>query len=70
MLKTFAVALFAMVMFVGLAQAKGHKHAVPPCAEGKQATATCACGEARGGGLMLCQKGQWCHSWWIHACAP
>jgi len=70
MLKIFAVALFAMVMSVGFAQAKGHKHAVPPCSEGKQATATCACGEARGGGLVLCQKGQWCHSWWIHACAP
>jgi len=70
MLKTFAVALFAMVMSVGLAQAKGHKHAVPACSEGKQATATCACGEARGGGLALCQKGQWCHSWWTHACAP
>ena len=70
MLKTFSVALFAMVMSIGLAQAKGNKHAAPACVEGKQATATCACGEARGGGLVLCQKGQWCHSWWIHACAP
>ena len=41
MLKPFAVALFAMATSVGLAQAKGHKH-VPACAEGKQATATCA----------------------------
>jgi hypothetical protein len=74
MLKTFAVALFAMVMSVGLAQAKAHKHAVPACSEGKQATAPCACGEAR------CQKGEWCHSWLVsylyyarpsqHACAP
>jgi hypothetical protein len=69
MLKTFAVVLFAMAISVGLAQAKGHKH-VPACAEGKQATATCACSQARGGGLMLCKKGQWCHSWGIPACQP
>ena len=69
MLKPFAVALFAMATSVGLAQAKGHKH-VPACAEGKQATATCACSQARGGGLMLCKKGQWCNSWGIPACAP
>jgi len=70
MLKTFAVALFAMAMSVGLAQAKGQKHRMPACSEGKQATVTCACGEARGGQLVTCQKGQWCHSWWVHACAP
>ena len=69
MLKTFAVALFAMAISVGLAQAKGHKH-LPACAEGKQATGTCACSQARGGGLMLCKKGQWCNSWGIPACQP
>ena len=62
MLKSFAVALFAIAMSVGFAQAKGHKHMIPSCAEGKQATATCACGTAANGHPTLCQKGQWCHS--------
>jgi len=74
LLKTFAVALFAMAMSVGLAQAKGQKHRLPACGQDKQATATCTCGAA------VCQKGEWCHSWLVsylyyarpsqHACAP
>jgi hypothetical protein len=31
MLRTFAVALLAIGMSVGLAQAKGHKHTIPGC---------------------------------------
>ncbi len=68
MLKTFAVALLAIAMSVGLAQAKARMHKVPGCAEGKQATATCACGTvASGAKPLLCQKGQWCHSF-MHVC--
>jgi hypothetical protein len=63
MLKTFAVALLAIAMSVGLAEAKGrmHKHVIPGCAVGQQAAATCACGTAANGKPLLCQKGQWCH---------
>jgi len=57
MLRTFAAALLAIAMSVGLAQAKGHRQRTPLCAVGQQATATCACGV----GLSGCQKGQWCH---------
>ncbi len=67
-MKTFAIALLAIAMSVGVAQAKGmkHKHMIPACAEGQQAAATCACGTADGH-PMLCHKGQWCHSF-AHAC--
>ena len=44
MLKTLAVALLAVGMSVGLAQAKGQKQRIPACGEGKQATTTCSCG--------------------------
>jgi hypothetical protein len=44
MLRIFAVALLAVGMSVGLAQAKGHKQRIAACGEGQQATATCACG--------------------------
>ena len=60
MLKTLAVALLAVGMSVGLAQAKGHRQTTPRCTEGQQATATCFCGVAIGGQPVLCQKGQWC----------
>jgi len=63
--KTFAVALLAITMSAGLAQAKMHK--IPACAEGRQAAATCACGTAAKGHALLCKKGQWCHSF-MHAC--
>jgi hypothetical protein len=61
MLKTFAVALLAIAMSVGWAQAKGHKHTIPGCPAWQQAAATCACGTAFNGRPLLCQKGQWCH---------
>jgi hypothetical protein len=67
MLKTFAVALVAIAMSVGLADAKGRMHKIPGCAEGRQAAATCACGMAAKGHPLLCQKGQWCHSF-AHLC--
>ena len=71
MLKTFGVALLAVAMSVGLAQAKVHRYKPmqppPPCAEGRQAAATCACGTATSGQPVVCQKGQWCHSM-MHAC--
>src|SRR5262249_38661787 len=55
MLRTFAVASLAIAMSVGLAQAKGHRQRTPLCAVGQQATATCACGVALSGQLVLCQ---------------
>ena len=69
MLKTFAVALLAIAMSVGLAHAaatfslgmKGQKRTIPGCTVGQQAAATCACGTAANGRPLLCQKGQWCH---------
>ena len=61
MLKTFAVALLAIAMSVGWAQAKGRKHTIPGCPVWQQAAATCACGTAANGRPLLCQKGQWCH---------
>jgi len=60
MLKTLAVALLAVGMSVGLAQAKGQRQRIPAC----------ACGIGAGGKPLLCQKGQWCHGWWIRACTP
>ena len=65
MLRTFAVALLAISMSAGLAQARGHRP--PVCAAGKQATAICAC-VAAGGRVVLCQKGQWCHKFVTPAC--
>ena len=49
MLKTFTVALFAIVMSVGLAHAThAHKPMMAACAEGQQATARCLCGTGAG----------------------
>jgi len=61
MLRAFAVALLAIAMSIGWAQAKGHKHTIPGCPVWQQAAATCACGTAANGKPLLCQKGQWCH---------
>jgi hypothetical protein len=61
MLKTFAVALLATTMFVGLAEAKGAKATPkppPPCDMEQQTNATCLCGP----GKMLCPKGMFCHT--------
>ena len=68
MLKTVAIALLAIGMSVGWAQAKGHKHTIPGCTVGQQAAATCACGTAANGKPLLCKKGQWCHYPFFNAC--
>lgn len=61
MVKSFAVALLALAMSVGLAQAKHmHRHVIPGCTPGHPSAAKCACGTAMGHPL-LCQPGQWCH---------
>jgi hypothetical protein len=64
MLKTFAIALLATAMSVGLsaglAQAKGmaKPKAMPACQTEQQAKDNCACGPAK----AACQKGMWCHA--------
>jgi hypothetical protein len=66
MLKTFAVALLATAMSVGLAEAKGPKatpKALSPCQTDQQAKDNCACGPAK----IACQKGMWCHAF-VNAC--
>jgi hypothetical protein len=69
MLKTFAVALFAICMSVGLAHAThAHKRMIAGCAEGQQATTRCTCGTGAGGAPTICEKGQWCHSF-AHVCS-
>jgi hypothetical protein len=69
MLKTFAIALFAIVMSVGLAHAThAHKRMLGACAEGKQATARCTCGTGAGAAPTICAPGQWCHSF-AHVCS-
>ena len=69
MLKTFAVALFAIAMSVGLAHAThAHKPMMANCAEGQQATARCLCGTGAGAARAICEKGQWCHSF-AHVCS-
>jgi len=66
MLKTFAIALFAIAMSVGLAHAAhGHKPMMAACTEFQQATARCLCGT--GATRTICEKGQWCHSF-AHFC--
>ena len=58
MLKTFAVALFAIAMSVGLAHAThAHKPMMATCAEGQQATARCLCGTGAGAARAICEKG-------------
>jgi hypothetical protein len=74
MLKTFGLALLAIAMSVGLAQAAAtfslgmHKHTISGCTVGQQAAAACACGTAASGKPLLCQKGQWCHYPVLHTC--
>lgn len=59
MLKTFAMALLAVAMSVGVADAK---RMVANCADGQQASKTCLCGAAGAGKPTMCKKGQWCHA--------
>jgi hypothetical protein len=69
MLRIFAIALLAIVMSVGLAQARGHMHAqktaLLQCESERPAAATCLCGP----GKMMCPKGVWCHAF-ISTCRP
>jgi uncharacterized protein (DUF1499 family) len=67
MLRTFAIALLATAMSVGVAHAKGHKAApkasLPQCQTEQQAKAKCACGPAK----VACPAGMWCHAF-VSAC--
>ena len=68
MLRIFAVAVLALSMSVGLAEAKGHMakpKALSPCPTEQQAKDTCACGPAK----TVCPKGMYCHAF-ISACRP
>jgi hypothetical protein len=42
-------------------------NAIPLCAEGQQATTTCACGTDASGRPFMCEIGQWCRTF-AHAC--
>jgi hypothetical protein len=66
MLRTFAIALLATAMSVGLVEAKGHMakpKALSPCETEQQVKATCACGPAK----MTCPAGAYCHAF-MSAC--
>ena len=67
MLRTFAIALLATAMSVGLADAKGHKAppkaSLAPCATEQQVKTTCACGPAK----IPCPAGAYCHAF-MNAC--
>lgn len=74
MLRTFGVALLAIGMTVGSAQAFGMlrhgfkllgAHPLTWCENNRQASATCACGPAK----TVCPKGMWCHSF-TSTCSP
>jgi hypothetical protein len=60
MLRTFAIALLATTMSVGLADAKGAKPkaSLAPCATELQVKGTCACGPAK----IACPAGAYCHA--------
>jgi hypothetical protein len=63
--KTFALALLAISLSAGSAQAAAsfslgmarHKHAIPGCIMGQQAVATCACGTAADGKRVALSEG-------------
>jgi len=66
MLKTYAVALLAITMSVGLAEAKEHKlKTLPYCQNEQQTKETCACGPAK----TVCPKGMWGHAF-ASICRP
>jgi len=68
MLKTLTMALFAIGMSVGVANAThGHKRMMAACPGFQQATARCLCGTGAGAAPTICEKGQWCHSF-AHFC--
>jgi hypothetical protein len=62
MLKTCFVALLAIAMSIGVAQARhvrGYLHVIPACAVGQPTAWKCNC--SAGHPPVLCQPGQWCH---------
>jgi hypothetical protein len=64
MSKKFAIAVLALAMSAGFAQAKmmkpmHHMH-LGACADG-QVSASCMCGSGKT--HAVCKKGQWCHSY-------
>jgi hypothetical protein len=66
MLRTFAIALLATAMSVGVAEAKVHMakpKALSPCPTELQVKDTCACGPAK----IACPKGAYCHAF-MNAC--
>jgi hypothetical protein len=66
MLRIFALAVLALSMSVGLAEAKGHMakpKALSPCQTEQQVKATCACGPAK----IACPAGAYCHAF-ANAC--
>jgi hypothetical protein len=67
MLKTCFVALLAIAMSVGVAQARyvhgyhhvhGYYHVIPACAAGRPTAYVCNC--SSGKPAVLCHPGEWC----------
>jgi hypothetical protein len=58
MLKTCSIALLAIAMSIGVAQAR-HRHMIPACGVGQPTAWTCNC--SSGHPPVLCHRGQWCH---------
>jgi hypothetical protein len=65
MLKTCSVALLAIAMSIGVAQAR---HVIPGCAVGQPTAWKCNCGSAAA--PVLCRRGQWCHPSHVMAEGP
>lgn len=61
MLRIFAVAVLAITMSAGLAEAEGHMakpKTLSACQPEQQAKDNCACGPAK----MTCKQGMWYHA--------
>jgi hypothetical protein len=62
MLKTCSVALLAIAMSIGVAQARYRvpmHYVIPACTVGQPTAWKCNCSSGRP--PVLCQPGQWCH---------
>ena len=70
MLKTCSVALLAIAMSIGVAQARHlHRlHVIPGCAVGQPAGRICNC--SSGHPPVLCHPGQWCRPSHVMAEGP
>jgi hypothetical protein len=64
MLKTCSVALLAIAMSIGVAQAR----MIPACAVGQPTARLCNC--SSGKPPVLCHRGQWCHPSHVMAEGP